>query len=99
MTEEERGCANAAAAILAWGPLFLLRAWSLLSLWTWFAVPLGGPALTIPGVAGLLCIRMVAFPGKHKPGEKISAYDFISTSLIVSLIPLGVGAFARWVSA
>ena len=79
-------------AVLMLIPIMVLRAWALVTLWAWFAVPgLGAPALTYPIALGLsLIVGMFRDKNGAKDKEK-GAFEQVAGMVIESLMAVGLG--------
>lgn len=77
---------------LAVPPLAFLRGWAIATLWLWFVVPIGVPALTIWHAAGVsLIIGLLTHQVQHEPDD--TANDLFWTRFLTAIIgpPICVG--------
>lgn len=107
MSEKEKALDSAIALLIALAsvPVALAaRAWALSSLWAWFVVPLGAPAIGWAHSLGLALIPALAtgdaWSARREPkseSEWGKAAERAITAIVGPLVALAFGwVFARW---
>jgi hypothetical protein len=95
------GCATLMALpfMLAIGTI--LNGWALKTLWGWFLVPLGAPALTLLGAIGVAIVVsfLVGHPSQSDPKKEELGAIMLKLAMLVAgrpLIAVGWAALVRW---
>ena len=80
-------------------PLALLRGWAVMTLWAWFVVPLGAPALTIWHAVGVsLIVGLLTYQVQYEPADEANElfWTRFSTAILAPLICVGWGWLWHW---
>ncbi len=83
--------ATSVGVLAALTALTIEQGWVLSILWGWFAVPLGVPAITIPGAMGIsILLSTIAMRRSAKDPDE-AWYDWMFFYATKPLVALGIG--------